>query len=189
MEGILNEEEYSFAKKTYEKEHERLSQLMDEAVQRRTKFLDSISPDNKWMSMMKAATGTTELTQKLVNTMIEKVLIYENGAVEVVLYYGKDWIVVENMHEAIVTHEEFQKVQEILKLGRKRGSHGIQEYPLKGVVRCAECHRIMTRRTGRKGAVYYLCDRSASRPGASCPRGKHFMEADIEEISLPTCSA
>lgn len=39
----------------------------------------------------------------------------------------------ENMHEAIVTHEEFQKVQEILKLGRKRGSHGIQEYPLKGV--------------------------------------------------------
>ena len=35
------------------------------------------------------------------------------------------------MHEAIVTHEEFQKVQEILKLGRKRGSHGIQEYPLK----------------------------------------------------------
>ena len=59
------------------KKHERLSQLMDEAVQRRTKFLDSISPDNKWMSMMKAATGTTELTQKLVSTMIEKVLIYE----------------------------------------------------------------------------------------------------------------
>ena len=87
VEGILNEEEYSFAKKTYEKEHERLSQLLDEAVQRRTKFLDSISPDNKWMSMMKGATGATELTQKLVDTMIEKVLIYENGAVEVVLYY------------------------------------------------------------------------------------------------------
>lgn len=96
----------------------------------------------------------------------------------------EDWIVVENMHEAIVTHEEFQKVQEILKLGRKRGSHGIQEYPLKGVVRCAECHRIMTRRTGRKGAVYYLCDKSASDPGASCPRGKHFMETDIEQVVL-----
>ena len=96
----------------------------------------------------------------------------------------EDWIVVENMHEAIVTHEEFQKVQEILKLGRKRGSHGIQEYPLKGVVRCAECHRIMTRRTGRKGAVYYLCDKSASDPGASCPREKHFMETDIEQVVL-----
>ena len=106
VEGILNEEEYSFAKKTYEKEHERLSQLIDEAVQRRTKFLDSISPDNKWMSMMKAATGTTELTQKLVNTMIEKVLIYENGAVEVVLYYDD---VYQEMCQSIL---EMQKKKE-----------------------------------------------------------------------------
>lgn len=96
----------------------------------------------------------------------------------------EDWIVVENMHEAIVTHEEFQKVQEILKFGKTRGNYKLQEYPLKGVVRCAECHRIMTRRTGGKGAVYYLCDKSASDPGASCPREKHFMETDIERIVL-----
>ena len=96
----------------------------------------------------------------------------------------EDWIVVENMHEAIVTHEEFQKVQEILKFGRTRGNYKLQEYPLKGVVRCAECHRIMTRRTGGKGTVYYLCDKSASDPGASCPREKHFMETDIERIVL-----
>lgn len=108
VEGILNEEEYSFAKKTYEKEHERLSQLMDEAVQRRTKFLDSISPDNKWMSMMKAATGTMELTQKLVNTMIEKVLIYENGAVEVVLYYDD---VYQEMCQSVL---EMQKKKEAI---------------------------------------------------------------------------
>lgn len=96
----------------------------------------------------------------------------------------EDWIVVENMHEAIVTHEEFQIVQEILKFGRTRGNYKLSEYPLKGVVRCAECHRVMTRRTGGKGAVYYLCDKSASDPGASCPRGKHFMETDIERIVL-----
>ena len=81
---------------------------MDEAVQRRTKFLDSISPDNKWMSMMKAATGTTELTQKLVNTMIEKVLIYENGAVEVVFYYDD---VYQEMCQSIL---EMQKKQEAI---------------------------------------------------------------------------
>lgn len=108
VEGILNEEEYSFAKKTYEKEHERLSQLLDEAVQRRAKFLDSISPDNKWMSMMKAATGTTELTQKLVDTMIEKVLIYENGAVEVVLYYDD---VYQEMCQSVL---EMQKKKEAI---------------------------------------------------------------------------
>ena len=42
----------------------------------------------------------------------------------------------------------------------------------------------MTRRTGGKGSVYYLCDKSASEPTASCPRGKHFMEADIERVVL-----
>lgn len=88
------------------------------------------------------------------------------------------------MHEAIVTHEEFQKVQEILRLGRTNGNHSIREYPLKGVVRCAECHRVMSRRAGGKGVVYYLCDKSASDPGASCPRGKHFMETDIERVVL-----
>ena len=96
----------------------------------------------------------------------------------------EDWIVVENMHEAIVSHEEFQKVQEILKLGRPRGNYEIKDYPLKGVVRCAECRRVMTRRVGGKEAAYYLCDKSASEPDATCPRGKHFMEADLERVVL-----
>lgn len=60
------------------------------------------------MSMMKAATGTTELTQKLVNTMIEKVLIYENGAVEVVLYYDD---VYQEMCQSIL---EMQKKKEAI---------------------------------------------------------------------------
>ena len=57
---------------------------------------------------MKAATGTTELTQKLVNTMIEKVLIYENGAVEVVLYYDD---VYQEMCQSIL---EMQKKKEAI---------------------------------------------------------------------------
>ena len=57
---------------------------------------------------MKAATGTTELTQKLVNTMIEKVLIYENGAVEVVLYYDD---VYQEMCQSVL---EMQKTKEAI---------------------------------------------------------------------------
>lgn len=109
VDGILDEGEYTFAKQTYEKEHERLEQLLDEAVQRRTKFLDSIAPDNKWMSMMKAATGVTELTQKLVDTMIEKVLVYENGAVEIVFYYDD---VYQDMCQSVL---EMQKMKETAK--------------------------------------------------------------------------
>lgn len=87
-EGILNEEEYAFAKQTYEEQYEALSRLLDEAVERRERFLESISPENKWLTMMKGAHGMTELTQELVDALVEKVLVYGGGRIEVVLNYN-----------------------------------------------------------------------------------------------------
>ena len=88
VEGILNEEEYAFAKQTYEEQYEALNRLLDEAVERRERFLASISPDNKWLTMMRGAAGMTGLTQELVDAMIEKVLVYGEGRIEVVLNYN-----------------------------------------------------------------------------------------------------
>ena len=88
VEGILNEEEYAFAKQTYEEQYEVLSRLLDEAVERRERFLESISPDNKWLTMMRGVAGMTGLTQELVDAMIEKVLVYGEGRIEVVLNYN-----------------------------------------------------------------------------------------------------
>ncbi len=86
-EGILDGDEYAFAKQAYEKDHERLSRLMEEAIQRRNRFLESVSPDNRWLGMMKSAAGAAELTQELVDTMIEKIFLYENKAIEIVFKY------------------------------------------------------------------------------------------------------
>ena len=88
VEGILNEEEYAFAKQTYEEQYEALSRLLDEAVERRERFLASISPDNKWLTMMRGAAGMTGLTQELVDAIIEKVLVYGGGRIEVVFNYN-----------------------------------------------------------------------------------------------------
>ena len=88
VEGILNEEEYAFAKQTYEEQYEALNRLLDEAVERRERFLASISPDNKWLTMMRGAAGMTGLTQELVDAMIEKVLVYGEGRIEVVFNYN-----------------------------------------------------------------------------------------------------
>ena len=88
VEGILNEEEYAFAKQTYEEQYEALNRLLDEAVERRERFLASISPDNKWLTMMRGAAGMTGLTQELVDAMIEKVLVYGEGRIEVILNYN-----------------------------------------------------------------------------------------------------
>ena len=87
-EGILNEEEYAFAKQTYDEQYEVLSRLLNEAVERRDRFLESISPENKWLTMMRGVAGMTELTQELVDTIIEKVLVYGGGRIEVVLNYN-----------------------------------------------------------------------------------------------------
>lgn len=84
VEGILNEEEYAFAKQTYEEQYEALNRLLDEAVERRERFLASISPDNKWLTMMRGAAGMTGLTQELVDAIIEKVLVYGGSRIEVV---------------------------------------------------------------------------------------------------------
>ena len=83
----MDGDEYAFAKQAYEKDHERLSRLMEEAVQRRNRFLESVSPDNSWLVMMKSAEGAAELTQELVDAMIEKVFLYENKAIEIVFKY------------------------------------------------------------------------------------------------------
>ena len=88
VEGILNEEEYAFAKQTYEEQYEALNRLLDEAVERRERFLASISLDNKWLTMMRGAAGMTGLTQELVDAIIEKVLVYGGSRIEVVLNYN-----------------------------------------------------------------------------------------------------
>lgn len=88
VEGILNEEEYAFAKQTYEEQYETLSRLLDEAVERRERFLQSISPENKWLTMMRGVSGMTKLTQELVDAIIKRVLVYDKDHIEVELNYN-----------------------------------------------------------------------------------------------------
>ena len=103
VEGILNEEEYSFAKQTYEEQYETLGRLLDEAVERRERFLQSISPENKWLTMMRGVSGETKLTQELVDAIIKRVLVYDKDHIEVELNYND---VFEAMCECIEQMKE-----------------------------------------------------------------------------------
>lgn len=94
-----------------------------------------------------------------------------------------DWIVVEGMHEAIVSKEEFKRVQEMLG-SRSFGKRMERLYPLKGVVRCGECRRALTRRKGTKGKAYFVCNVSSADLNARCPRGRHYLEEDLERVVL-----
>lgn len=87
-EGILDEEEYTFAKKSYDEQFADLSRRLDEAVQRRSKFNEAMSVDNKWITLMKSVSTATRLSQELVDESVEMVKIHEDGAVELVMKYG-----------------------------------------------------------------------------------------------------
>ena len=87
-EGLLDEEEYAFAKKSYDEQYADLSRRLDEAVQRRSKFAEAMSVDNKWISLMKSVSTATQLSQDLVDETIELVRVHEGSAVELVMKYS-----------------------------------------------------------------------------------------------------
>lgn len=86
-EGILDEEEYIYAKETYSKEYELLNQQLEELTVKRTEYREMASLENKWIRMMKNLRGTRKLSQELVDTAIERVLVYEGGDIEIVMKY------------------------------------------------------------------------------------------------------
>ncbi len=65
-----------------------LSRRLDEAVQRRSKFDEAMSVDNKWITLMKSVSTATQLSQDLVDESVELVKVHEGGAVELVMKYG-----------------------------------------------------------------------------------------------------
>lgn len=87
-EGILTEEEYTFAKASYDDDFARLNLELEDAITRRTEFNDAMSSNNKWIQLMKSVSKAKKLTQALVDESIEKVLIHEDGDIELVMKYA-----------------------------------------------------------------------------------------------------
>ena len=87
-EGLLDEEEYTFAKKSYDEQYADLSRRLDEAVQRRSKFSEAMSVDNKWITLMKSGSTAEQLSQDLVDESVELVKVHDDGSVELVMKYG-----------------------------------------------------------------------------------------------------
>lgn len=70
------------------------------------------------------------------------------------------WIVVEHTHEGIVTKEEFETVNGLMRKDMRIPSSETTVYPLSGLIFCADCKQNMVRKTvpakGKK-YLYYTC--------------------------------
>lgn len=94
----------------------------------------------------------------------------------------KDWIIIENSHEAIVSNSDFLAVNELLKRDT-RLINADCENVLSGFVFCGDCGSSMIRKTrtvkGKK-YIYYIC--SANKKNKSC--SSHCTAQNIIEKTL-----
>ena len=92
-----------------------------------------------------------------------------------------DWIIYEGAHDAIISKEDFDRAQEAIRQRPRRARGPAQEYPLKGLLKCGNCHRTLSRIHSSAG-YYYRCTKSKADEDSDCPKGKLFTEKEIEGI-------
>ena len=85
--GILSAEEYSYAKERFNSDYERLNRLLETAVAQQTEYCETVSSENKWIQMMKSIGRADHLNRELVDEVLDKVLVFKERAIEVVLKY------------------------------------------------------------------------------------------------------
>lgn len=88
VEGILDEEEYQFAKCQYAKEAERLSGELELWKKKKETLDKAFEFDTDWTRAVMAVGEEPVLTQELVDSFVERVLIYEDKRVEVIFRYA-----------------------------------------------------------------------------------------------------
>ena len=85
--------------------------------------------------------------------------------------------IVENMHEAIVSREEYDLAQAVIrKTGRSPAKSS--NYPLRSLVRCGNCGRCMTFLKNKKG---FRCAYGRTDKNSACSSETVYTAADIEQ--------
>ncbi len=89
-EGILDENEYQFAKEKYDEEAASLGKRLKAASTKKSQLDSVLSFDNKWLAATHEAENIAEVNESLVKSIISKVMVYEDNRVEVELNYAVD---------------------------------------------------------------------------------------------------
>ena len=90
----------------------------------------------------------------------------------------ENWIVTENHHEAIVSKEDFDKVQDILDRKSKVNKDGSIDI-LSGILKCKCCGSNMIKRIS-KCKVYYYCSNYYRKK--NCINNKSTSKSTVEEF-------
>ena len=99
---------------------------------------------------------------KLFSSQTVKVVLSNPAMIGHQVFWGKakEPIVNENAYPAILSAEEWDKLQQLFEVrreGRHRSTAGTSNYLLSGILRCGHCGGAMTGGTKSKGYNYYRC--------------------------------
>lgn len=101
----------------------------------------------------------------------------------------EEWIRVEGTHEAIISREDFEVVQELLKVDTRARTDGSCAHLFSGLLFCADCKEPMYRRVNRyKGVskVSFIC--STRNRGQGCTRHS-IPEEELKAVVFQTLQA
>lgn len=116
----------------------------------------------------------------------EKKVSYKSR--KIVTQPEEEWIVVKNHHEPIVSEEEFNQVQSLLKQRRRTSKTNEGKaracHLFSGKIKCMDCGSTMTKTSGRLagGYDYFLCQLFKKTKTAQCSR--HSIRYDILKDSI-----
>ena len=79
----------------------------------------------------------------------------------------EEWVRVPDTHEAIITHETFDKVQALLVRDTRTSPKGREVHLFSGFLKCADCGKSITRSQSGKN-VYYACSTYKNRSRTAC---------------------
>ena len=102
----------------------------------------------------------------------------------------KDWICVKNNHEAIISSEDFKKVQRLLLEDTRVSPKNNSVYVFSGIAKCGKCGGNLTRKvvsSGRKKFVYYVCISNKAKCG--CDNKMNYSYPKLDEVVLSALNA
>ena len=79
----------------------------------------------------------------------------------------EEWVRVPDTHEAIITHETFDKVQALLVRDTRTSPKGREVHLFSGFLKCADCGKSITRSQSGKN-IYYACSTYKNRSRTAC---------------------
>ena len=135
---------------------------------------------SKWSAVAVKRILTNEIyTGMMVQGKREKV----NYKVDKILEKPEsEWFKVEGTHEAIISKEDYQNVQRLLKVDTRAGKGKEKAHMFSGLLFCGDCKEPMVRRINRykgKEKIYYIC--STRNRSEGCSRHS-ISETDLKKV-------